>query len=156
MHNEKMFLLLRQFALILFCSVVIASAPCCAQQPAQESSSVVPLEKVDAATRSRWLLDGTVVDAESGKPIREFVVTPASLSTDDNGKTILRWRDNLNRTMRGGVLKWPRTSGFSVMRFKITAAGYRTLVTPTMPRGGPYVRIRIKLVRETSAKAPSS
>jgi len=104
-----------------------------------------PLRSVDAETRTRWLVDGRVVDAASGKPIPVFTVTPGSLSTDERGRTELRLRENLAKDMRDGTLRWPRTSGFAEMRFRISAEGYRPVVTQRIRRGGPHIRMRIRL-----------
>ncbi|QDV83259.1 hypothetical protein [Planctomycetes bacterium TBK1r] len=105
-----------------------------------------PVESVDAATRSMWLIDGVVVDSVSSQPISDFTVTPGSLSTDETGRSTVRWRDNLKREMTAGRLRWPRTSGFSVMRFRVTADGYRPAVTQRIWRGGPHTQIKVRLV----------
>lgn len=112
----------------------------------EESSSKD--KTVDGAKRMKWLIDGSVVDSKSEQPLAEFIVTPGTLSVDDAGRTTVRWRDNLKIVMREGRFQWPRTSGFSEMRFRVSAKGYRALVTPAMRRGGPYTRIRVRLVHE--------
>ncbi|MEO1529703.1 MAG: hypothetical protein AAFX06_30160 [Planctomycetota bacterium] len=112
------------------------------------TEDAVDLREVDGGTRMKWLIDGTVVDSKTGKPIEEFIATPGTFSVDDSGRSVVRWRDNLKISMRGGEFKWPRTSGFSEMRFRISANGYRPVVTPAMRRGGPYTRIRVTLTRE--------
>lgn len=119
---------------------------CCAAPVGRGESPAVDLNAVDAATRAMWLIDGTVVNAETREPIDAFLVTPGTTSTDDDGKTAIRWRDNLKRPMTEGRLQWPRTSGFSVMRFRITAPGYQPAVTHRIWRGGPHTRILVKLV----------
>ena len=112
-----------------------------------DSPDLVPIETVDAATRSMWLIDGTVVDAKSLQPLKEFLVTPGSLSTGQQDRTTLRWRDNLKREMKDGRFRWPRTSGFSVMRFRVTAEGYQPAITHRIWRGGPHTRIQVRLKR---------
>jgi len=114
----------------------------------EPTPSAVPLEAVDAETRAMWLIDGQVVDASDGMPIESFTVTPGTLSIEPDGKTTVRFRDNLHREMTAGRLRWPRTSGFAVMRFRVSADGYRPLVTPRIHRGGPHVRIRVQLQAE--------
>ncbi|MEL6106804.1 MAG: hypothetical protein AAFU85_12225 [Planctomycetota bacterium] len=106
------------------------------------------LNGTDGATRMKWLIDGMVVDSRTGQPLTEFQVTPGTLSIGEDGKTIVRWRDNLKIVMREGRFRWPRTSGFSEMRFRVTSKGYRPLVTPAMRRGGPYARVRVRLTKE--------
>jgi hypothetical protein len=113
-----------------------------------------PIESVDAATRSMWLIDGTVVDSETDRPIRRFAVTPGTLSTDERGRTTIRWRDNLKREMIQGRLRWPRTSGFSVMRFRITADGYNPAISQRVWRGGPHTRIKVHLKRMAGDASP--
>jgi hypothetical protein len=108
-------------------------------------SETVPLESVDAATRSMWLMDGVVLDATSLRPLKDFSVTPGTLSTDQHQRTSLRWRENLKREMKDGRLRWPRTSGFSVMRFRVTADGYNPAVTQRIWRGGPHTRIQVRM-----------
>ncbi|WP_182870822.1 hypothetical protein [Stieleria mannarensis] len=105
-----------------------------------------PIESVDAATRAMWLIDGGVIDSVTSEPIGDFIVTPGSLSVDDSGRSTVRWRDNLKREMKAGRLRWPRTSGFSVMRFRVTADGYRPAVTQRIWRGGPHTQIMVRLV----------
>ena len=122
----------------LFATLGVVDARC--ERPA-------PVESVDGATRTRWLIDGLVVDAISKEPIKSFVVTPGTMSTDDRGRAVVRWRDNLKREMSDGVLQWPRTSGFSEMRFRVTARGYRPLVTHPMRRGGPHTRIKVSMTK---------
>lgn len=126
--------------------LIAAASPTIAQVPSNE------LESIDAATRSMWLISGTVVDADSNKPVKAFTVTPGSLSTDDQGKTAVRWRDNLKREMSNGKLLWPRTSGFSLMRFRITAPGYQPAVTHRIWRGGPHTRMLVRIKPEESPK----
>ena len=91
------------------------------------------------------MIDGWVVDATSGKPISSFQVTPGTDQqlTDAAGISV-RWRDNLTKAMQGGAFKWPRTSGFSQMRFRVTAPGYHPAITHMMQRSGPYVRLCIR------------
>ena len=108
---------------------------------------LAPIESVDAATRSMWLIDGMVVDAKSLQPLKEFLVTPGSLSTGQQDGTTLRWRGNLKRDMKDGRFRWPRTSGFSVMRFRVTAEGYQPAITHRIWRGGPHTRIQVRLKR---------
>ena len=103
------------------------------------------VESVDAKTRSMWLIDGRVFDSKTNQPLKQFTVTPGSLSTDDSGRTTVRWRDNLKREMTDGLLRWPRTSGFSVMRFRITAKGYRAAVSQRIWRGGPHTQMVVPL-----------
>jgi hypothetical protein len=110
-----------------------------------ETKAPPPVESIDAATRAMWLIDGRVVDARSGQPIESFTVTPGTLSQDDQGRTTIRWRENLERDMEAGRLRWPRTSGFSVMRFRIRADGYHPALTPTIRRGGPHLRLNARL-----------
>ena len=136
-HHSVSFATPRAIALLALLTV---SASLTAQEP-----ELVPLESVDAMTRSMWLIDGTVMDAKTGQPVANFVVTPGSLSKDDAGKSTIRWRDNLKRPMKAGRLRWPRTSGFSVMRFRVTADGYKPLVTQRIWRGGPHTRILVRL-----------
>ena len=141
----------RLFAVCLFAGFVVP--PAAAEPPSQQKLSqqkpLPPVESAEASTRARWMMDGAVVDAKSGKPIQKFEVTPGTDSIDpESGKVRVRWRDNLKKQMSGGALRWPRTSGFSVMRFRITAAGYQPLVTQMMRRGGPHIRIRVKLQPE--------
>jgi len=109
------------------------------------SQRPLPLESVDAATRSMWLIDGVVVDQLSSLPLKNFTVTPGTLSTDEQGRTTIRWRDNLKREMKDGRLRWPRTSGFSVMRFRVTADGHSPAITQRVWRGGPHTRIKVRL-----------
>lgn len=104
-----------------------------------------PLESIEAASRARWLIEGPVIDAKTGSSVEAFTVIPGSISTDDNGRATIRWRENLKREMKAGHLQWPRTSGFSVMRFKIIAEGYHPVVSPIIRRGGPHLRMRVKL-----------
>ncbi|MCA9136935.1 MAG: hypothetical protein KDB00_09250 [Planctomycetales bacterium] len=115
-------------------------------------TELAPVESVDAATRSMWLIDGIVIDADTSKKIDRFTVTPGSLSTDDAGKSMVRWRDNLKREMTEGRLRWPRTSGFSVMRFRVSADSYIPVTTQRIWRGGPHTRviIRMKQIKEDS------
>lgn len=127
------------WSVLLFCLLTAA---------ADANDDLPSVETVDAEVRSMWLIDGVVFDAETSKPIAEFTVTPGSLSTDDEGKSTIRWRANLKRDMKAGRLRWPRTSGFSVMRFKITAPGYVPAVTQRIWRGGPHTRIKIRLKPE--------
>lgn len=114
--------------------------------PDRSESHALPFEGVDNATRAKWLLDGNVIDAKTGKPIERFLVTPGTRTIDDQGETQIRWRENLAKKMSDGLLRWPRTSGFSEMRFKVTADGYRPLVTHSVRRGGPHTRVRIRLM----------
>ncbi|MCS7470387.1 hypothetical protein NZK35_27370 [Stieleria sp. ICT_E10.1] len=130
-------LLFRCLLLAVFCTLGMVGAA---------AEDLAPIESVDAATRSMWLIDGVVVDSVSSKPIPNFTVTPGSLSTDDTGRSTVRWRDNLKREMTAGRLRWPRTSGFSVMRFQVTADGYRPAVTQRIWRGGPHTQIKVRLV----------
>ena len=110
------------------------------------AQDLAPVEQTNAATRTKWMIVGRAVDATTGKPLPSFSVVPGTDSIDDEtGKTVVRWRENLKRDMKAGQLQWPRTSGFSVMRFRISAPGYRPLVTQMMRRGGPHVRLRMKL-----------
>lgn len=120
--------------------------------PARTDIQLVPVESVDAATRSMWLIDGTVIDADTSEKIKKFTVTPGSLSTDESGKSTIRWRSNLKREMTDGRLRWPRTSGFSVMRFQVTADSYVPITTQRIWRGGPHTRIvvRMKQTKEIS------
>jgi hypothetical protein len=121
-------------------AVLIAGGEAFPQRP-----PMVDLDSIDAATRAMWLIDGSVVDAATGESIPNFTVTPGSLSTDDEGKTTVRWRDNLSRDMADGRFQWPRTSGFSLMRFRVTAEGYRPAITHRIWRGGPHTRIHVRL-----------
>ncbi|QDV42882.1 hypothetical protein Enr13x_27330 [Stieleria neptunia] len=123
---------------------------------AAAAEELPPIESVDAATRSMWLIDGVVVDSVSSEPIPDFTVTPGSLSTDDAGRSTVRWRDNLKREMIAGRLRWPRTSGFSVMRFQVTADGYRPAVTQRIWRGGPHTQIKVRLVPVDEAQTKAS
>lgn len=110
------------------------------------SESPPSLQDIDASTRAKWLIDGAVVDTVTGKAIKQFIVTPGTTSLDDaTGQTTIRWRDNLKRSMSDGRLQWPRTSGFSVMRFRIDADGYRPIITHEIWRGGPYTRIKVRM-----------
>lgn len=118
-----------------------------AVQAQDTGAETVPLESVDATTRSMWLIDGVVLDATSLQPLKDFSVTPGTLSTDQRQRTSLRWRDNLKREMKDGRLRWPRTSGFSVMRFRVTAEGYNPAVTQRIWRGGPHTRIQVRMKR---------
>lgn len=128
------------------CAAILALLVSATASQSQEPSiQLTPIESVDAATRSMWLIDGIVVDAETSRPITDFAVTPATISTDDRGRTKLRWRDNLKRQMNSGRLRWPRTSGFSVMRFRVTAPGYRPAITQRIWRGGPHTQIKVRL-----------
>lgn len=106
------------------------------------------LDRTAGSVRMKWLVDGMVVDSKTGAPLPEFRVTPGTFSVGEDGKTVVRWRDNLKITMRDGRFRWPRTSGFSEMRFRVTAKGYRPVVTPAMRRGGPYTRVRVRLTKE--------
>ncbi|MCO8120436.1 hypothetical protein NHH03_01710 [Stieleria sp. TO1_6] len=137
---------------VLFLAGVLASAvTVCWIAGADAASPPVPIESVDATTRATWLIDGMVIDAQTEQPIQSFVVTPGSLSVDDQGRSSVRWRANLNREMKQGMLQWPRTSGFSVMRFRITADGYLPVVTQQIHRGGPHTRMKLKLTRQQTA-----
>ena len=120
------------------------------------SAELPPVESVDAATRSMLLIDGIVLDAATLEPIAKFTVTPGSLSTDDQGKATIRWRDNLKREMNDGRLLWPRTSGFSVMRFRVTAQGYRPATTQRIWRGGPHTRMKVRLQPVDTETNPST
>ena len=104
------------------------------------------VERVDAASRAKWLLEGSVTDRQTGQPVGEFTLVPGSISTDETGRSVIRWRENLKREMANGVLQWPRTSGFSVMRFQVTADGYQPAVTHIIRRGGPHTRLRLQLI----------
>ena len=110
-----------------------------------------PLVAVDGATRMKWLIYGQAVDASTGKPIPAFTVTPGTISVDETGKSVVRWRDNLKIEMQNGQIRWPRTSGFSQMRFRVSAKGYRPLVTHVIRRGGPHLRMKVSLIK-TAAK----
>ncbi|OYP28383.1 hypothetical protein [Rhodopirellula sp. MGV] len=147
------------FAAVCFGSNLATAEPPLspAQSPAQ-SPALPAVENIDAASRAKWLMEGPVVDSESGLPIAAFTVIPGSISTDDDGKATIRWRDNLKREMKDGLLQWPRTSGFSVMRFRIVAEGYQPAVSPIIRRGGPHLRLKMKLakVAETEASDQSA
>ncbi len=111
------------------------------------AQSLPPVDQSDAETRTKWLIDGTVLESESGEPISRFTVTPGTISIDAEGRSVIRWRDNLARTMNEGRLQWPRTSGFALMRFKVSADGYQDLTTQKIERGGPHIRLRVHLRR---------
>lgn len=113
-------------------------------EPTKPDQQFGPVESVDSLTRSMWLIQGTVHDALTGKPIPQVTMIPGSLSRDQSGKTVVRWRENLKRNMRD-QLKWPRTSGYSVMRFKLIAEGYQPIITQRVYRGGPHIRLRVKM-----------
>ncbi|KAA5547142.1 hypothetical protein FYK55_01630 [Roseiconus nitratireducens] len=130
------------------CLAWVVFAACSARAVAEPPASLPPVASVDAETRAKWLIDGTVVDAETGAAIESFRITPGTLSSDEDGKIRIRWRDNLERVMSAGRLQWPRTSGFSVMRFRISADGYRPAVSHQISRGGPHVRMRVRLLAE--------
>lgn len=134
---------------LLFCSFfVLGLAPYALSQ-----DPLPRVESVDAATRTRWLINGTVVDRQTKQPVKAFSVTPGTTSIDATGKTTIRWRENLKREMTNGAFQWPRTSGFSVMRFRVTASGYDSAVTHKINRGGPHIRLRVQLNR--SPKTPT-
>ena len=111
-----------------------------------------PIVAVDGATRMKWLIRGVAVDAVSGEPIPALTVTPGTLSVDASGKSVVRWRDNLKIDMKGGQIRWPRTSGFSQMRFRVSAPGYQPLVTHVIRRGGPHLRIKVALVKASAKR----
>lgn len=109
------------------------------------AQTLPPVETVDAATRTRWLVDGVIVDAMTGQPVKEAIVTPGTLSVSSEGRTTIRWRDQLKLEMKPGSFQWPRTSGFSIMRFRVTAPGYHPAITQKIRRGGPHIRMKVKL-----------
>lgn len=113
------------------------------------------LRSVPASTRAMWLIDGSVVDAETGKAVEQFIVTPGTIGSDEDGRTKIRWRENLQRKMKDGELRWPRTSGFSVMRFRVSAKGYHPVTTHRIWRGGPYTRMRVALKPKANQTATS-
>lgn len=117
---------------------LVVCIPVCGQE-------LPPVESVDAATRTRWLVDGGITDAVTGKPVQDVIVTPGTLAVGPEGRTVIRWRDQLKLKMKPGVFQWPRTSGFSVMRFRITAPGYRPVITQKIRRGGPHIRMKVRL-----------
>ncbi|MCC9600396.1 hypothetical protein LOC67_07475 [Stieleria sp. JC731] len=137
---------MNRFQPFFIATAILLSAGWCSCQ-LTAAPPLPPLESVDSASRAKWLMEGPVVDSETGRPIAAFTVIPGSISTDDDGKATIRWRDNLKREMGDGLLQWPRTSGFSVMRFKIVAEGYRPAISHIVRRGGPHTRTRVKLVK---------
>jgi hypothetical protein len=104
------------------------------------------VEDTDAETRAMWLIRGEVVNAVDDEPIESFVAVPGTMSNDADGKSVIRWRENLQREMRDGKFLWPRTSGFSLMRFRVRAKGFFPAITPQLQRGGPHTRMKIRMV----------
>lgn len=109
------------------------------------AQTLPPVETVDASTRTRWLVDGVILDSATGKEVKGAVVVPGTLAITSEGRTTIRWRDQLKREMKPGVFQWPRTSGFSVMRFRVTAPGYHPVITQKIRRGGPHIRMKVRL-----------
>lgn len=132
-------------------SALYAQKAANAQQKDESDEQLAPVEAVDSLTRSMWLIQGTVEDAVTGKAIPQVTMIPGSLSRNENGKTVIRWRENLKRNMRD-QLRWPRTSGYSVMRFQLVADGYQPIITQRVYRGGPHIRLRVKMLPLENSK----
>jgi hypothetical protein len=127
--------MLVHFAAILFAlgGVTVAAA---ADEPSDED-------------RRAYLIDGQVIDAETGDPIESFRVVPGTpYRGTGGGAAIAVWQPHMIREMTDGVFRWPRTRGYKEMRFRVEADGYRPATTLWLGVGGPYMRLKVHLRRD--------
>ncbi len=112
-------------------------------------SLVMPVrgEDVSADAKRMYLVDGQVVDADSGDPIKSFRVLPGTPYRGD-GNAVAVWQPHMIREMTDGVFRWPRTRGYKEMRFRVEADGFRPATTNWLGVGGPYMRLKVHLRRD--------
>ena len=112
------------------------------------SAIVLPSTVSRADTQaSRLLIDGDVVNAETGEPIKTFRVIPGVRYNRAPGVrgNIAVWQPHMIREMTEGEFHWPRTRGYDEMRFRVEATGYRPATTTWLGKGGPHLRMKIHL-----------
>lgn len=108
-------------------------------------SSVSGDDALDQARR-KFLIDGQVVDADTGEPIDSFRVLPGTpYRGAEKNAMVAVWQPHMIREMTDGVFQWPRTRGYKEMRFRVEADGYRPATTNWLGVGGPYMRFRVHL-----------
>ena len=104
--------------------------------------------------RRMYLIDGHVVDTETGEPIESFRVLPGTPYRAAEGDApIAAWQPRMIQEMKEGVLRWPRTRGYKQMRFRVEADGYRPATTNWLGVGGPYMRLKVHLRRDPGIEA---
>ena len=126
--------------LVRFAAILLALGAACGADAVDEPT--------DEARRS-FLIDGQVVDADTGEPIESFRVVPGTPYRDaGNGAAVAVWQPHMIREMTDGVFQWPRTRGYKEMRFRVEADGYRPATTLWLGVGGPYMRLKVHLRRD--------
>ncbi len=119
-------------------------------------SAVGADDALDQAKR-QFLIDGKVVDADSGQPIESFRVLPGTpFRGVDNDSPVAVWQPHMIREMSDGVFQWPRTRGYKEMRFRVEADGYRPATTNWLGVGGPYMRLKVHLLRDPGIRVKVS
>ena len=95
----------------------------------------------------RLLINGEVVNAETGEKVETFRVIPGVRYNQKPGVrgNVAVWQPHMIREMTDGEFHWPRTRGYDEMRFRIEADGYRPATTTWLGKGGPHLRMKVHL-----------
>lgn len=97
---------------------------------------------------TKYLVDGRVLDAVTGKPITRFRVIPGSRSRARSGgkaPDVSVWQPHLIREMSNGAFLWPRARGYAKMSLRIEAEGYVPTTTEWTGKDQPQIRPEIRL-----------
>ena len=118
------------------------------------SVSTAPGEDVAIEAKRMFLVDGQVVDADTGDEIKSFRVLPGTPYRGREGvAAVAVWQPHMIREMADGVFQWPCTRGYKEMRFRVEADGYRPATTNWLGVGGPYMRLKVHLLRDPGVSA---
>lgn len=108
-----------------------------------------PVAADDLDAQRKYLVNGEVVDADTGEPIKTFRVLPGTpYRGDQTDAAVAVWQPHMIREMTDGVFQWPRTRGYKEMRFRVEADGYRPATTNWLGVGGPYMHLKVHLRRD--------
>lgn len=104
-------------------------------------------DETQTAAARRLLIDGEVLNADTGEPVETFRVIPGVRYNRAPGVrgNLAVWQPHMIREMTDGEFHWPRTRGYDEMRFRIEADGYRPATTTWLGKGGPHLRMKVHL-----------
>ena len=104
-------------------------------------------EESSTSISRRLLIDGAIIDSETGDAVRTFRVLPGVRYNRGRAgrESVTVWQPHMIREMQNGKFEWPRTRGFDEMRFRIEADGYRPATTTWLGKGGPHLRMKVHM-----------
>jgi hypothetical protein len=112
----------------------------------QLAQAVSPKEET-AKAKPAMRITGRVIDAESGRPIANCRMIPASVYRDDSDT--ITWQSQYLKNFTDGRYLYETDRPRQKMKLRIEADGYRPAITRVVNKSEKSVELDVKLVRET-------